>query len=149
MLITLSARWADWMDKSFDRKWADPKKSPYDLMNNMFLAEAALSQAALARAKISDANSVLYLAKANALHDISYGYESFEEVMKRIKAKVLMISADTDILLPPYQSMEFVEALKKCGKDARYFEIKTKQGHVGGLIEISKASDMIIKFLEE
>lgn len=149
MIITLSARWADWMDKSFDRKWADPNKSPYDSMDNLFLAEAALYQAALARAKISDANSVLYLGKANALHDITYGYGSLEEALKRIKAKVLMIPADTDILLPPYQSQEFVEALQKLGKDARLFEIKTKQGHVGGLLEITKAADMIVKFLEE
>ena len=148
-LITLNARSPWWADAAFDRKPADPAKDPYTAMGNKFLVEDALDKAGLARASLADANSLLYLAKANMLYDIGYGYSSYEEALKRIKAKVLMIPCNTDILIYPHNAKEFVEALNKVGGKASLFEIQTKEGHIGGITEIAKAGERIRAFWAE
>ncbi len=148
-LITLSARSPWWADGVFDRKPADPTKDPYAAMENKFLVEDVLDKAGLARAKMGDPNSLLYLAKANMLYDIGYGYSSYEEALKRIKGKVLMIPCNTDILIFPHNAKEFVDALNNVGGKALLFEIQTKEGHIGGITEITKAGERIKAFLAE
>ena len=148
-LITLNARSPWWADGAYGRKPADPAKNPYSAMENKFLIEDALDKGGLARAKVGDANSLLYLAKANALYDIGYGYSSYEEALKRIKGKVLMIPSNTDILIYPHNAKEFVDALNKMGGQASLFEIQTKEGHIGGITEITKAGEKIKAFLAE
>ena len=149
MLITLSAQGAEWAEKIFARKWADSQKNPYNAMENQFLVEEGLFKGGSARAKTADANSMLYLNKACALFDIGHGYGSFEEAVKNVQAKTLMIGADTDLLFPPYQIKESVEVFKKMGKNASYFEIKSAFGHLGGILDITQASDVIKKIFEE
>jgi len=149
MLITLSAQGAEWAEKIFARKWADPQKNPYLEIDNQFLIEDGLQKGGLARVKTADANSMLYLNKACALFDIGHGYGSFEEAIKRIRAKSLIIASDTDLLFQPHQVKESVELFKKSGKDASYFEIKSAFGHLGGVLDITQASDAITKFLGE
>ena len=149
MLITLSALWSDWADMVYDRKWADSQKNPYDAFENEFLAEAGLHKRAVARTLTADANSMLYLNKANALFDISHGFSSYEEALKSIKAKTLMIGADTDLLFTFNHLKQHEEAFKAAGKDVRLFEIKSKFGHLGGVLDITQASDAISKFLAE
>jgi len=78
MLVTMSAQGAEWAEKSFGRKWADPQKNPYQTMENQFLVENVLFKAGMARAKTADANSMLYMNKASALFDIGHGYGSLE-----------------------------------------------------------------------
>lgn len=148
-LITLNARSPWWADTAFDRKSADPARDPYAAMGNKFLVEDALDKVGLARAKVGDANSLLYLAKANTLYDIGYGYGSYEEALKRIKAKVLMIPCNTDILIYPHNAKEFVDSLNKVGGKASLFEIQTREGHIGGITEIAKAGERIRAFLAE
>ncbi|HMK51507.1 MAG TPA: homoserine O-acetyltransferase [Thermodesulfobacteriota bacterium] len=148
-LITLNARSPWWADGAFGRKPADPAKNPYSAMENKFLIEDVLDKAGLGRAKMGDANSLLYLAKANMLYDISYGYNNYEEALKRITAKVLMVPCNTDILIYPHNAKEFVDALNKVGGKASLFEIQTREGHIGGITEITKAGERIGAFLTE
>jgi homoserine O-acetyltransferase len=148
-IITLMARSPWWADRAFDRKLADPAKNPYSAMENKYLVEDALDKAGLARAKVADANSLIYLAKANELHDIGFGYGSYNEALKRIKSRVLMVPSSTDILIYSYNSRDFVEALKKAGGNASLFEIPTWEGHIGGLTDIQKAGIKIKSFLAE
>lgn len=149
MLITLSVQGAGWAEKIFARQWADSQKNPYNAMDNQFLIEDGLFKGGSARAKTADANSMLYLNKACALFDIGHGYGSFEEAVKRIQANALVISSDTDVLFPPYVIKESAEVFKKVGKNASFFEIKSAFGHLGGILDITQASDVITKFLEE
>lgn len=148
-MITLIARSPWWAEKAFDRKPADPKKDPSSAMGNKYLVEDALDKAGLARAKLSDANSLIYLAKANQLHDIGFGYGSYEEALKKIKSKVLLIPSSSDILIYPYNSREFAEALNKAGGKASVFELPSFEGHIGGLTDIMKAGTTIKSFLDE
>jgi homoserine O-acetyltransferase len=147
MLITLSALWADWAEKGFSRKWADPKKSPYEKMENEYLVEVALRKAGAARAPVADANCMLYMNKAAALFDIGHGFDSYEAAVKSIKARTLMIAANTDLLFPASQVKMHADLFKKLGKDVTYFEIKSPFGHLGGVLNITQAADAITKFL--
>ena len=149
MVITLSALWEEWAEKNFERKWADPNKNPADSMQHDFLIDAALYRGALGRLATADANSMLYMNKAASLFDISDGFPSFEDAVKSIRAKVLMIGADTDILFPVSQIRAHAETFNKLGKDASYFEIKTGNGHLGGVLQIGQAAETIRKFLNE
>jgi homoserine O-acetyltransferase len=148
MLITQSAMWEGWAEKSFDRKWADPNKNPFDRMENDYLVDAALYKGALGRLANADPNSMLYLNKANTLFDLGQGFKSYEDAVKSIKAKVLMIGADTDILFPVSQIKSHVDVFRKIGKDVSYFEIKSGFGHNGGVLAISQASTIITEFME-
>ncbi len=148
-IITLIARSPWWADTAFGRKTADPKKDPYAAMENKFLVEDALDKTSFARAKSADGNSLIYLAKANELHDIGYGYGSYEEALKRIKSKILMVPSSTDVLIYPYYSREFTEALNKAGGSASLFELPSLEGHIGGLTDIVKAEARIKSFLAE
>jgi len=148
-LITLIARSPWWADTAFGRKTADPKKDPYAAMGNKFLVEDVLDKTSFARAKSADGNSLIYLAKDNELHDIGYGYGSYEEALKRIKSKILMVPSSTDVLIYPYYSREFTEALNKAGGSASLFELPSLEGHIGGLTDIVKAEARIKSFLAE
>jgi homoserine O-acetyltransferase len=149
MLITLSAQGFEWAEKAFGRKWAAEGKSPFDHLDNDFLVEDALFKAGAGRAKTADANSMIYLNEANARFDIGNGFPSFEDAVKTIQAKVLMIAADNDVLFPPQQIKENAEIFKKLGKNVSYLELKTPNGHLGGLTGITQASEAITKFLQE
>ncbi len=149
MLITMSALWSDWADNAFNRKWANDQQNPYAAMENEFLADAALAKRGMARAGMADANSMLYLNKANALFDIAHGFDSYEAAIKSIKAKVLMIGADTDILFTDSQFPKHAAAFEKAGKKVSFFEIKSSFGHLGGVLDITQASDTIARFLSD
>jgi homoserine O-acetyltransferase/O-succinyltransferase len=65
--VTLHARHHGWAARTFGRKWAAPDKDPAKSWDSKFAIEDTLDKVALARARASDANSFLYLAKANQL----------------------------------------------------------------------------------
>ncbi|MGE5840204.1 MAG: alpha/beta fold hydrolase, partial [Deltaproteobacteria bacterium] len=148
MLITLSAMWEEWAEKSFERKWADPGKNPSGNIENEFLVDAALYKGAIGRLASADPNSMLYMNKAATLFDIGQGFNSFDDAVKSIKAKILMIGADTDLLFPVAQIKQHVNEFRKLGKDVSYFEITSGFGHLGGVMAISQAAPMINWFME-
>ena len=66
-IVTLHARHYGWASGAFGRKWAAAERDPAKSWDNKFAIEDTLDKIALARARASDANSFLYLAKANQL----------------------------------------------------------------------------------
>lgn len=148
-IITLIARSPWWADAAFDRRPVDANKNPYAAIANKYLVEEALEKAGFARASSVDANALIYLCKANELHDIASGYDSYDGALKRIKSKILMIPSQTDVLIYPHYSREFVDDLNKAGGNGSLFELPTNEGHIGGILDIAKAGDRIRSFLSE
>ena len=146
--VTIHARHWGWADKTFGRKWANPDRDPAKDWANRFLIEEAIDKAAAARAKVSDANSFLYLARANQLF-ITGHRGTLEEGFKDIKAKILMIPAASDILLFPAWSKDAMDVLKQQGKRVDYVEIAGDGGHLDGVTGIAQAGEAIRKFLSE
>jgi len=67
MIVTITARAHGWAEKTFGYKWADAAKNPATGMANVFGIEDALAKAGAARAATTDANAMIYTAKANQL----------------------------------------------------------------------------------
>src|SRR3989442_11041821 len=95
---TLHARHYGWASGAFGRKWAAAERDPSKSWDNKFAIEDTLDKIALARARASDANSFLYLAKANQLF-VTGGKGSLEEGLRDVKARVLLVPAKSDLLL--------------------------------------------------
>src|SRR3989454_976972 len=133
---------------AFGRKWAAAERDPSKSWDNKFAIEDTLDKIALARARASDANSFLYLAKANQLF-VTGGKGSLEEGLRDVKARVLLVPAKSDLLLFPDYSRQAMEILKRHGNRVQYFEIEGEGGHLDGVLSVAKAGEAIRKFLNE
>ncbi len=140
-LVTLNARHYGWAEKTFARKWAVADKDPLKDWNNKYAIEDALDKAGAGRATASDANSFLYLVRANQLYQV--------DGVSRIKAKVLSIPAKSDLLLFPDYAKKMVATLKAQGNRVEEFEIDGDGGHLDGVLLIAKAGDAIRAFLQK
>lgn len=95
-----------------------------------------------------DASHWYYTCRATMMHDLAYGYNSLEEALNEIKAKVLMISSTTDLLQPTVYNEQMVNILKSQGKDAELYTIESIKGHMAGVLESHLFSDKVAEFLE-
>lgn len=96
-----------------------------------------------------DANSYLYIIKAMDIFDLSYGYGSFEEAVKRINASALFITFTSDFLFPAYQTEEIVNIMKKYENRCKWVNIESEYGHDSFLLEVDQQSEAIKSFLSE
>jgi homoserine O-acetyltransferase len=147
-IVTIHARHYGWASRTFGRKWAAPDRDPAKSWSNVFAIEDTIDKVAAARAKVSDANSLLYLVKANQLF-VTGHKGTLEDGLKDIKAKVLLLPATSDVLLFPDFSREAMEILKRQGRDVRYEEIPGDGGHLDGVLAVTKVGETIRKFLSE
>ena len=76
-----------------------------------------------------DANSLLWRYNASRHHDASKPFGGdMKAALARIRAKCLLLVADTDRTIPGYLSRELYEGLT----DAKWITIPTIRGHLGG-----------------
>ncbi|MGL4576542.1 MAG: E22 family MetX-like putative esterase [Burkholderiaceae bacterium] len=139
-LVTITARHWGWAEKTFGYKPADAAKNPADAIGNQFAIEDIITKAGVARAKTTDANNKIYMAKANQLFNV-------EDEAAKIKAKMLFVPAKSDLIFPPEMSRKAAEKLRGLGKSAEVFEIEGDGGHLDGVLAIAKAGEAIRTFL--
>ncbi|HSS71075.1 MAG TPA: homoserine O-acetyltransferase [Casimicrobiaceae bacterium] len=140
MIVTITARANGWAEKTFGYKWADPARDPGADMTNLFTIEDALNKAGIARAATTDANSMIYTAKANQLYNLG-------DEVKKIKAKILFIPAKSDLLFPPELSQRAAERYRAQGGVAEVVVIEGDGGHLEGVLNVAKQGDAIKAFL--
>ncbi|WP_339724209.1 homoserine O-acetyltransferase [uncultured Paraglaciecola sp.] len=107
-----------------------------------------LRSRAEARAKLSDANHLLYLARASQLFVAGHG-KSLAEGLQKIKAKSLFLPSSNDLLLMPYLSHEANQQLLDLGKTSQLEELAGDSGHLNGVIGISQKAQKIKEFIEQ
>src|SRR5512132_2465771 len=139
-IITITARAHGWAEKTFGYKWADPAKNPGAELTNAFSIEDALQKAGSARAASIDANSLIYTAKANQLYNLG-------DDVKKIKAKILFVPAESDLIFPPELSMRAAERYKAQGGVAEVAIIEGDGGHLDGVTSVAKQGEAIRAFL--
>jgi homoserine O-acetyltransferase len=139
-IITITARAHGWADKTFGYKWADPAKNPAAELTNMFAIEDTLNKAGAARAASVDANSLIYTAKANQLFNLG-------DDVKKIKAKILFVPAESDLIFPPELSLRAAERFKAQGGIAEVAIIEGDGGHLDGVLNVAKQGEAIRAFL--
>jgi homoserine O-acetyltransferase len=137
--ITVHANQWEWANKTFGLAAADPAKDPAQAMDNKFKVQAALEAVATARAATADANSLLYLAKANQISNIDPG---------KIKTPTLMLYSPTDLVFYAPSVTEEAAKIAAAGTKVETGELKGPNGHVNGVIGVAQAGDKIRAFLE-
>jgi homoserine O-acetyltransferase len=96
-----------------------------------------------------DANSYLLLTKAMDLHDLGRGRHGIDAAMTRLRAPVLAIGVQSDILYPLHQSQTIVEYARAAGVEARSVELDSPHGHDAFLIEHEQVGVPLSAFLDD
>jgi homoserine O-acetyltransferase len=139
-IVTISTRAFGWAEKTFGYKWADPAKDPALALDNRFAIEDTLDKGGAARAKSVDANSMIYMARANQLYNLG-------DDVKRIKAKILFVPAASDLVFPPELSKRAAERYRAQGGIAEIAVIDGDGGHLDGVFSVAKQGEAIRAFL--
>ena len=139
-IVTITARAHGWAEKTFGYKWADPARDPAAAMANVFGIEDALNKAGAARASTTDANSMIYMAKANQLYKLG-------DDVKKIRAKILFVPAESDMIFPPELSLKAAERYKAQGGVAEVAIIEGDGGHLDGVLNVARQGEAIRAFL--
>lgn len=145
-IVTLHAQHWEWSNGVFGRSWAEETADPAAGFDNLFKIEAVLDGAGLARAKTSDANHFLYLAKANQLFYTGHGKSLYEGLLA-IDAPVLMIHTDEDLVFPGDAVRDTASVIKSDGTPVEIVELQGTRGHLDGVLSIAQAGAKIRDFL--
>ena len=92
-----------------------------------------------------NAYSYYRLSQAVDSHNLGRERGRVEDVLKRIRAKSLVVAITSDILFPPSDHDILVENIP----DVRYHLIDSDFGHDGFLVEHRQLNDIILNFLSE
>lgn len=144
-IVTHHARdwpWADTIGVK-PAEGQDPRRS----VTERFAIEKWLDDAALARARISDANHFLYLVRANQL--FLKEYESPEAALARSRARWLVVPSVTDRVFPIEHNRRLAATLREQGRQVELVELTGPLGHLEGVVSIAKAGEAIRRLLAD
>ncbi len=93
--------------------------------------------------KIFDPLSYLYIVKAINTFNLSRGYDSLYDAIKRISAETHLISFSGDYLFFPEEMKHIYKMMKRNSQKCYYYEIDSDYGHDAFLVEIEKFNYII------
>ena len=100
-----------------------------------FEVTRAMDAAAAERARLSDANHLLYMARANQL--FLHEYASTEAALANSRARWLVVPSPTDHVWLPSYSHELASVLRGQGRAVTMAEVTGPFGHLNGLVPAS------------
>jgi homoserine O-acetyltransferase len=127
-IVTLQSRDRGWA-RDFGRRVGEGQ-DPSRRIQDRFAVEQWLDDNAMARARMSDANSFLYLTRANQL--FLNEYDSRDAALARSRAKWLVMPSVTDRVFPVEYGHELATALKGMGQNVQAVDLKGPAGASGG-----------------
>jgi homoserine O-acetyltransferase len=142
-IVTLHSRDRGWA-REFGRRPVEGQ-DPARRIGDRFAVEQWLEDAALARAKVSDANSFLYLTRANQLY--LNEYDSRDAALSRTRAKWLVLPSAGDRVFPVEYGRELAAALRGMGQQVELVELTGPLGHLEGVADMIQAEGAIRAFL--
>ena len=147
-IMTLHALHSRWVDESCGRALA-PGGDIGDLAASPYAVERTLADGAQLRARVADANHLLYLARANQnyIPGAGAGAKSADEGLARIKAPALVLYAPDDQVFLPEWILSAVAALRHNGVTVETGEIHGPYGHYNGIMRIADSAPQIAAFL--
>jgi homoserine O-acetyltransferase len=99
-------------------------------------------------AKTFDPLSYLYIVKAINTFNLSRGYDSLYDAIKRIKSTVELISFKGDYLFFPEEMEHIYKMMKREGQNCNYYSIESDYGHDAFLVETDKFTHIIKEILK-
>ncbi|GAB3033979.1 homoserine O-acetyltransferase [Bowmanella dokdonensis] len=103
---------------------------------------------AASRARMVDANHLLYLVRASQLY-LAGMDKTLEQGLRGVRARVLLLPAVEDQILMPYLTEELQQALLKQQKSVTHKNIPGPMGHLNGLRNIDQVGETIRTFLQQ
>jgi len=147
-LMTLHALQSEWADGAGGRALAEGGDAG-DLATTPFAIEQTLAAAAALRLDNADANSLLYLARANQTYipGAGAGATGAREGLERIKAPALVIYAPQDQVFAAEWIEEAAGILRDNGVLVETAKLFGPYGHYNGILKIADAAPQIAEFL--
>lgn len=91
-----------------------------------------------------DPLAYLYITKAINIYDLSRGFDSLSEALKRVTAEVHLISFRNDLLFRNIEMKKIADELESIKyKNYTYFDVDSDYGHDAFLVEIKKFEDYV------
>ena len=114
-----------------------------------FAVESYLDYQGRAFVERFDANAYLYITRAMDYYDAAarWGGGNLVEACRRVRARVLVVSFDSDWLYPPGDCKDLALALAKTGVRVTYADVPSRFGHDSFLVETQKVGRLLRGFL--
>jgi homoserine O-acetyltransferase len=135
------------MDKKFGREY---KRTDglYELFGK-FQVESYLEYNGYNFTKWFDPLSYLYITKAINIYDLSRGFDSLADAMRKVVSDTLLISFSNDLLFKSSEMKYIDDVLNDIGsKNHTYIEIDSDYGHDAFLVELDKFKHYIKEALD-
>ncbi len=147
MLITQNALHPDFFDGQFPEHDNLPKAALAGIEGE-FAVTKWLRQRARSRAEVTDANHLLYLARASQLFIAGHGGD-LDAALERVQARSLFLPAKGDLLLRPELAKTAHEKLLGADRETQLMTLDGPMGHLNGVVGLGQAADTLRKFLNE
>lgn len=148
MIATISYRSGRQFDQRFGRERVDGRPGRHFSADNAFQVESYLRHQGVKLTARFDPRSYVCLTRAMDLHDVAAGHPSREAALARVRARVLAVGIDSDVLFDPREIRDAAQALSRLGADATYREIRSACGHDAFLVEYPQLNTLVSSFLE-
>jgi homoserine O-acetyltransferase len=132
------------MREKFGRRLRDKEKFGFDFEVD-FEVESYLRYRGKQFVNRFDANSYLYITKAEDYFDLASG--SWQFAFDGTGTRFLVISFTSDWLYPSYQSQEIVRVLRRRNLDVAYCDLQSNYGHDAFLVDVAEQTDVVRGFL--
>jgi len=144
-IVTLQANDRPWA-RQFERRIPEGQ-DPAKRIGDRFEVERALDATGQARARTSDANSFLYMVRANQL--ALREYPNLEAALSRSRARWLVAPSATDRVFPREGVQELIDALRRAGRPVEVAEVTGERGHLNGVLNVGSVGDRVRAFLAD
>src|SRR5439155_24455793 len=94
-----------------------------------------------------DANSYLYITKAEDYFDLTNGTGTLVDAFRTVDTRFLIISFTSDWLYPSYQAQEIVRVLRRINGDVAYCDLQSNYGHDAFLVDVAEQTEIVRGFL--
>lgn len=144
-LVTLQSRDRGWASQ-FGRRPVEGQE-PARRIQDRFAVDQWVENTAAARAKLSDANSFLYLTRANQL--FLNEYPGTAAALARSRARWLVVPSQGDRVFPIEYSEELAKALREAGRPVIMAPLSGGLGHLEGVAGMAQVEGPIRSFLAQ
>ena len=145
-MVTQQALHPDFFSASFPDH-ANVSHGVLESVTNGFEVTDWLWRRARERARLMDANHVLYLVRASQAFVAGHAND-MTGALENVQARSLFLPAAGDLLLRPELARQARRALASHGKPAALHEIEGNMGHLDGLTAIQGQAARLARFLE-
>lgn len=142
-LAMLSYKSAEFFDERFSRRPNRNGENPFEKHEARFDIAGYLDYQGEIFKKRFDADAYRVISKAMDLFEIAAGYDSEETALKRIAAKVFLVTISSDWLFPAKDVRNLAEKMLKNNVDANYVEMISPDGHDAFLSDTAKMSEIL------